>query len=120
MVFLRLGSERALNAPSSSTVNLRLSRFEEAPAASGGASVSWKLRPILDAIGASVGGGIPGQLLIYKVFLQLPPDLLQAAGLQSLSAVDEHFTVTHPALRNALVEAARRHASIDVASLVAA
>ena len=92
-----------------------------APAAqTADSSTSWKLRPILDAIAKTKGGGVPGQLLVYKVFLQLPPDLLKAAGLTSISAVDDKFTVTHPALRSAIVEAAKVHANIDINALMAA
>ncbi|MET0262629.1 MAG: hypothetical protein ABW223_07010 [Rariglobus sp.] len=79
-----------------------------------------KLRPVLDAIGAKAGGGVAGQLLVYRVFLQIPTELMQAAGLHSLSLVDDHFTVQHPPLRAALADAARRHADVDIDALVAA
>jgi hypothetical protein len=116
VVSLRLSSERALKAPKAPLVNLKLG----GPAAAPEPCAPWKLRPILDAIGAHAGGGVAGQLLVYKVFLQLPPDILKAAGLESLSVVDDHFTVTHPSLRPALVEAARRHANFDITPLLAA
>ncbi len=116
VVFLRLASERAPKAPKAPLVNLKLGGTAAAQAS----CAPWKLRPILDAIGAHAGGGVAGQLLVYKVFLQLPPDLLKAAGLESLSVVDDHFTVTHPSLRPALVEAARRHANFDITPLLAA
>ncbi|MBW8780712.1 MAG: hypothetical protein JF599_02325 [Verrucomicrobia bacterium] len=79
-----------------------------------------RLRPVLDAIGAKAGGGIAGQLLVYRVFLQIPTELMQAAGLHSLSLVDDHFTLRHPALRAALAETARRHAGVDIETLAAA
>jgi hypothetical protein len=78
-----------------------------------------RLRPVLDAIGAKAGGGIAGQLLVYRVFLQIPTELMQAAGLHSLSLVDDHFTLRHPELRAALAETARRHAGIDIEALAA-
>ncbi|CAM3154484.1 hypothetical protein [Rariglobus hedericola] len=78
-----------------------------------------KLRPILDAIGAKAGGGVAGQLLVYRVFLQIPTELMQAAGLHSLSLVDDQFTL-HAPLRTALAEAARVHADIDIETLVSA
>ncbi len=74
----------------------------------------WKLRPVLDAIGGKAGGGVAGQLLIYRVFLNIPTELMHAAGLHSLSLVKSDFTVTHPGFRAALAEAARRHADVDI------
>jgi hypothetical protein len=79
-----------------------------------------KLRPILDAIGAKAGGGVAGQLLVYRVFLQIPTELMQAAGLHSLSLVDDNYTLSHPGLRAALADTARLHAGIDIESLAAA
>lgn len=83
------------------------------------ASSKWRLRPVLDAIGAKAGGGVAGQLLVYRVFLNVPSDLMQAAGLHSLSFVDDHFVATHAPLRAAIVKAARTHAGLDVAPLLA-
>ncbi len=80
----------------------------------------WKLRPVLDAIGGKAGGGVAGQLLIYRVFLQIPTELMQAAGLHSLSLINNDFTVTHPEFRSALAEAARKHADVDIDQLPAA
>ncbi|HSI08984.1 MAG TPA: hypothetical protein VK985_10400 [Rariglobus sp.] len=88
-------------------------------AASEAASSKWRLRPVLDAIGAKAGGGVAGQLLVYRVFLNVPSDLMQAAGLHSLSFVDDHFVATHAPLRAAIVKAARTHAGLDVAPLLA-
>ena len=79
-----------------------------------------RLRPILDAIGAKAGGGVAGQLLVYRVFLQIPTKLMQAAGLHSLNLVDDHFTIPNPSLRAALAEAARQHAGVDIDALTTA
>jgi hypothetical protein len=79
-----------------------------------------RLRPVLDAIGAKAGGGVAGQLLVYRVFLQIPTELMQAAGLHSLNLVDDHFTLRHPELRAALADTARRHAGVDIEALTAA
>ena len=76
-----------------------------------------RLRPILEAIGAKAGGGVAGQLLVYRVFLQIPTELMQAAGLHSLSLVDEHYTIPNPELRDALAAAARQHAGVDIDAL---
>jgi hypothetical protein len=105
-------------------VNLRLG---SAPApAAGGASASaataagWKLRPALDAIAESAGGGVPGQLLVYKVFLQLPPELLKKNGIESVSTIPPDYVLQDPALRDALIAAAQSHASIDLSGHFAA
>ena len=76
-----------------------------------------RLRPVLDAIGAKAGGGVAGQLLVYRVFLQIPTELMQAAGLHSLNLVDDQFTLRHPELRAALADTARRHAGVDIEAL---
>ena len=76
-----------------------------------------RLRPILEAIGAKAGGGVAGQLLVYRVFLQIPTELMQAAGLHSLNLVDEHYTIPNPQLRDALAAAARQHAGVDIDAL---
>jgi hypothetical protein len=79
-----------------------------------------RLRPVLDAIGAKAGGGVAGQLLVYRVFLQIPTELMRAAGLNSLNLVDDQFTLRHPELRAALADTARRHAGVDIEALAAA
>lgn len=120
-VTLRLASEKMAFAGSAPLVHLRITRtaFEDhSIAVAADADKGWRLRPILDAIGASAGGGVAGQLLVYKIFLQLPPDLLKAVGLKSLNDVDEKFTVRLPALRSAIVDAAQKHAGVDVLKLV--
>lgn len=83
------------------------------------ASTGWLLKPVLDAIAGSVGGGIPGQLLLCKVFLQVPPDLLKASGIASVTSVDASARVSDPRLRAAIISAARIHAKVDVAPLAA-
>lgn len=81
------------------------------------AAPGWKLRPVLDAIGATAGGGVPGQLLVLKVFLQVPADLLKQSGIQSINTVDANFVVTDLRLRAAIIEAAKKHANLDVTAL---
>lgn len=100
------------------SLSLRLCRSgftaASAPAEPPSRTTVWKLRPVLDAIGGKAGGGVAGQLLIYRVFLNIPTELMHAAGLHSLSLVKSDFTVTHPGFRAALAEAARRHADVDI------
>ena len=113
VISLRLGAAPSSAAPQ---VSLRLGGAADAgkpaPAAAG-----WKLRPVLDAIGATAGGGVPGQLLVIKVFLQVPADLLKQSGIQSINTVAPDFTVTDPRLRAAIIDAAKKHANVDVTAL---
>ena len=114
---------------SSRSVQLRLGRAlswgdaapvsapEPVAAKASAPALAWKLRPVLDAISASAGGGVAGQLLVYKVFLQVPPDLLKASGIDSVNAVGPDFVISDPRLRDAFVAAAREHAKLDVSSL---
>jgi hypothetical protein len=115
-VSLRLAPAKEIRHP---FLSLRIvqSASSARPAGASDDMRPWKLKPALDAISASAGGGIPGQLLVYKIFLQLPPELLKAANIESPAAVDEHHVVTDPRLRDALFEAARVHAGIDLARL---
>jgi hypothetical protein len=98
-------------------VNLRIAATRSPAAAS---TDGLRLRPILEAIGAKAGGGVAGQLLVYRVFLQIPTELMHAAGIHSLSLVDDQFTLRHPELRAALADTARRHAGVDIEALAAA
>ena len=129
IISLRITSPSASPRPSPA-VSLRIepvrpatpqqSTIPAAPAANIATSDGLRLRPVLDAIGARAGGGVAGQLLVYRVFLQIPTELMQAAGLHSLSLVDDRFTLRHPELRAALAETARRHAGVDIEALAAA
>jgi hypothetical protein len=101
-------------------ISLRLTREGSATAPAAAPASRWRLRPIIDAISAHAGGGIPGQLLVYRVFLQIPSNLLQNAGIHSLSLVDDNFTVNHAPLRAAILDAARVHASVELTPLLAA
>lgn len=115
-------SLRIASAPRSTSDASALNLHLSPSTAAGGdrAAPGLRLRPILDAIGAKAGGGVAGQLLVYRVFLQIPTELMQAAGIHSLNLVDDHFTLTHPELRAALAETARRHAGVDIEALASA
>ncbi len=99
-------------APAAVSFRLGASAPGSAPAAGKG----WKLRPALDAIAATAGGGIPGQLLVFKVFLQIPPEVLKNAGVESVSSVGTDFVLKDARLRDTLIAAARAHASVDLAA----
>jgi hypothetical protein len=119
VISLRISSATPRPAPAVS-LRIQSSTTPARPSAPASPAAGLRLRPILDAIGAKAGGGVAGQLLVYRVFLQIPTELIQAAGIHSLNLVDDHFTLTHPGLRAALAETARRHAGVDIESLTAA
>jgi len=91
-------------------IEFKLARVAATPAK---AETGRKLRPILDAIIEKGGGGLQGQLLAYRVFLRIPSEIAAAAGLSSLSLVDDDFTVQDPRLIDALFEAARTVAGLE-------
>jgi hypothetical protein len=80
-------------------------------------SGSWRLRPILDAIVRHGGGGVPGQLLTYRVFLRVPAELLDQAGLHSLNLTDDAFTIHNPELHAAILKSMREVAGLEVEGL---
>lgn len=92
-------------------IEFKLTRTASPAAASPG--TGRKLRPILDAIIEKGGGGLQGQLLAYRVFLRIPSGIAAAAGLSSLSLVDDDFTVQDPRLIDALFESARTVAGLE-------
>lgn len=72
----------------------------------------WKLRPLLQSIIARGGGGTPGHLLVYRVFLQVPSELMVRAGLHTLSLADETYTIRDPDLYRAIATSMRDVAGI--------
>ncbi len=72
----------------------------------------WKLRPLLQSIIARGGGGTPGHLLVYRVFLQVPSELMVRAGLHTLSLADETYTIRDPDLYRAIAISMRDVAGI--------
>lgn len=75
---------------------------------------SRRLRPLLDAITRKGGGGLNGQLLVYRVFLRVPPTMMYSAGIQSLSLVDDSTVIHDDGFYNAIRTAARSVASLDL------
>lgn len=116
----RLASDRRPSPTPVPAISLRIATAGAiTPRTTTSTSARWRLRPVLDAIGAKAGGGLAGQLLVYRVFLNVPTDLMQAGGLHSLSFVDENFVATHAPLRTAIIKAARTHAQVEVEPLLA-
>ena len=72
----------------------------------------WRLRPLLDAIVRRGGGGVTGQLLAYRVFLRVPAELLDRAGLHSLNFAEADFVI-----RDAELYAAIRRSMCEVAGM---
>jgi hypothetical protein len=83
-------------------------------AAAAPAAAAWKLRPLLQAIEQKGGGGLPGQLLVYRVFIHVPADLMHAAGVQSISLVDDTVVIRDRTFYDALCQAAHAVASLDL------
>ncbi len=81
-------------------------------------TAGWRLRPLLDAIIAR-SGGLAGQFLVYRIFLRLPAELVAAAGIKSLSLVSDDFKIYDPQLREAICEAAREMAGLELAEIKA-
>ncbi len=84
-----------------------------------GTQTSWKLHPLLKAIEQKGGGGLPGQLLVYRVFIHVPAEMMHAAGIQSLSLVDENVMIHDRAFYDALCQAAHAVASLDLRTVKA-
>jgi hypothetical protein len=75
-----------------------------------------KLRPVINAIETKGGGGISGQLLVYRVFLRVPFGSLYDEGITSLKLVDENSMVRNPDLKAAILDAAREIAGVELAA----
>ena len=109
-VLIRLSLRRSPFAP------VRAVAASTVPSAAPAPTAGWPLRPILDAIGRK-GGGVVGQLLAYRVFLRVPADLLDRAGLHSLSLADNGFIIRDPELYAALCRSAREVAGVEVSTV---
>ena len=81
----------------------------ETPASAAPAE-GWLLRPLLDAIVRRGGGGVAGQLLAYRVFLRVPVELLDRAGLHSLNLAGTDYVIRdvelYAAIRRSMCEVA--------------
>jgi hypothetical protein len=73
--------------------------------ANGGAGFA--LRPLINFIIQQAGGGTMGQLAVYRVFCQVPNELLLKSRITSLNLVGDNFVVQDATLKNRLLEATR-------------
>jgi hypothetical protein len=73
-----------------------------------------RLRSLIDAITRKGGGGLNGQLLVYRVFLRVPPALMFAAGIKSLNLIDDSLELSDARAYDAIRTAARTVASLDL------
>ncbi len=127
-IHFRLGppaGRRPRVADSAGLIRFALRRAAAVPVAGASARVvatavqekAWPLRPIIDAILRHGGGGVSGQLLAYRVFLRVPADLLDRAGLHSLNLVADDFLLRDPELYAALSQSIRDVAGLDMAEI---
>lgn len=107
---IRVALRRAAVAPDSAA--------PAAVVASASQEKAWPLRPIIDAILRHGGGGVSGQLLAYRVFLRVPADMLDRAGLHSLNLVADDFLIRDPELYESLCRSLREVAGLDPAEIL--
>ncbi len=68
---------------------------------------SFHLRPLIDFIVNTAGGGTKGQLAVYRVFCKVPNDLLLKSRITSLNLVGDDFEIQDKQLKTRLLEATR-------------
>jgi len=65
----------------------------------------FKLKSAIDFIHGHAGGGTLGELAVYRVFMQVPSDLLRETGLRKMDFNDDTIEIDNPKLRQAIVDA---------------
>lgn len=65
----------------------------------------YKLQPIISQIEKLSRGGVEGSVLVYQVFLKVPPELLRREGIESLNLVDANTEFTGESLCQAIIRA---------------
>ncbi len=68
---------------------------------------SFHLRPLIDFIVSTAGGGTKGQLAVYRVFCKVPNELLLKSRITSLNLVGDDFEIQDANLKTRLLEATR-------------
>jgi hypothetical protein len=64
-----------------------------------------RLGAVVDYITSLVGNTALGQLLVYRVFLRVPPELLQAEDIVSIRLVNDPSLIRGAALQQAIAHA---------------
>jgi hypothetical protein len=64
-----------------------------------------RLKSVVDLIVEQSNNSSLGQLTVYRVFLRVPPALLQAEDIVSVHLVDDPTLVKTPALKQAISDA---------------
>lgn len=64
-----------------------------------------RLSAVVDYITSLVGNTALGQILVYRVFLRIPPDLLQAEDIASVHLVNDNSLIKSEALQKAIADA---------------
>jgi len=75
------------------------------PAGAPGARGPMRLSAVVDYITSLVGNTALGQLLVYRVFLRVPPELLQAEDIVSVHLVNDTSLIRTEALQQAIANA---------------
>ena len=74
---------------------------------------SFHLRPLIDFIVSTAGGGTKGQLAVYRVFCKVPNQLLLKSRITSLNLVGDDFEIQDPDLKARLLESTRAVLGVD-------
>ena len=96
-------------AEQQTSVSFTLRKRTRTPASTPNGSrsnASLKLGALLQVVRERAGGGSIGQLAVYRMFLKVPEDLLQAAGFDHLDLDTADMEVTDTRLAAALCETA--------------
>jgi len=64
-----------------------------------------RLNAVVDYITSLVGNTALGQILVYRVFLRIPPELLQAEEIASVHLVNDTSLIRSEALQKAIAQA---------------
>ena len=69
------------------------------------ASDTERLSDVIDFISARSNGDMEGKLTVYRVFLKIPPELLEEEGITSLDFSDVSHEIRNDALKQAISQA---------------
>ncbi len=90
----------AVEPPAS--VNFTLRKRLKLPAAPAKEPGPLKLGRLVQLVRERAGGGSLGQLAVYRIFLKIPQELLQSAGIEQLDLDATDLEIGHPQLADAL------------------